>query len=579
MAASAASAQFQHPVQAPAELARALELRDAQVQDLALPMASDQSFNVRVQLGEQARTLALDPHDIRSPDFKLLVDDGNGNLTRVPTPPSVTFRGRVVGEDESVVAASLIDGQLQAMILMPDETWGIKPASEGMAGLPRRTHVVYRESDLFPENFRCGVDAMHGAPVDAPATVEDPIDGPNLLIAQIALDLDFEFYTRNGSSVTNAQNDATNVMNSVDAIYQRDTNLGYIITTMIVRSGGNPASYSVGSSSALLSAFRNHWNSNHGNVVRDVAHLLTGKNNWSSTIGIASLGVICSSSSGYGLSHSKETSRRVGLTAHELGHNWNAGHCNGNPGGCRIMCSGLGGCGGTSGFAPPSVTTITNYAANRGCLTITALDPPTLSTMTLNSASNYNLVPPVVTITGVELDSVTSVTVGSESVLIGAQSPTSLTFQIPNGHEIGNLNVVATNNVGPSNPLPFTVTGTHPPVLVAPALHNTGINWAYETFTDANWTSIYLMSGVNGTTAIPGIVSFDIGGGLLGQIFTIATLAADNGGYANVTFPMPPGLPIPFTLYWECMTFDPSVPLAQQTPIETTNSVAVLTFF
>ena len=42
---------------------------------------------------------------------------------------------------------------------------------------------------------------------------------------------------------------------------------------------------------------------------------------------------------------------------------------------------------------------------------------------------------------------------------------------------------------------------------------------------------------------------------------------------------MPVSLPVPFNLYWEVMTTDPSVPLVFQTPIETSNAVAVVTLF
>src|SRR5678815_6030140 len=74
----------------------------------------------------------------------------------------------------------------------------------------------------------------------------------------------------------------------------------------------------------------------------------TGKELDGSVIGIAQLSVICNKSSAYGLSQSKWTTSmlyRAGLTAHEIGHNWSATHCDGI-GDCSIMCSGIGGCSG-----------------------------------------------------------------------------------------------------------------------------------------------------------------------------------------------------------------------------------------
>jgi len=59
------------------------------------------------------------------------------------------------------------------------------------------------------------------------------------------------------------------------------------------------------------------------------------------------------------------------LTAHEMGHNFSAGHCDGN-GDCHIMCSGINGCNGLGNpafFGAPSANKIANYAAGRPCLT------------------------------------------------------------------------------------------------------------------------------------------------------------------------------------------------------------------
>jgi len=98
---------------------------------------------------------------------------------------------------------------------------------------------------------------------------------------------------------------------------------------------------------------------------------MTGKNLDGSVIGVAWLAVICNSSNGYGLSQSRFTSNmtnRVGLTAHEVGHNWNADHCDGD-GDCYIMCSALGGCAGdVTRFGSRSIGSITSYRDTRGCL-------------------------------------------------------------------------------------------------------------------------------------------------------------------------------------------------------------------
>lgn len=73
----------------------------------------------------------------------------------------------------------------------------------------------------------------------------------------------------------------------------------------------------------------------------------------------------------YGLSavlFSNNTTQRVALVAHELGHSWSAWHCNRDAGcrgpsdDCRIMCSTLGGCSGNiTSFSPESGACISSY--------------------------------------------------------------------------------------------------------------------------------------------------------------------------------------------------------------------------
>ncbi|MCA8972939.1 MAG: hypothetical protein KDC95_24355, partial [Planctomycetes bacterium] len=156
-------------------------------------------------------------------------------------------------------------------------------------------------------------------------------------------------------------------------IYERDVNICHKITTIIIRSNSSDP-YTSNDPNTLLNQFRNHWNSSQGGVVRDTAHMFTGRSA-SQTIGIAYLSVICNRSSAYGISWTTYTSNyqsRVGLTAHELGHNWGAGHCCGSCSGCNtcnIMCPCIRGCSGNiTNFGSSSIAAITSHRNSRGCL-------------------------------------------------------------------------------------------------------------------------------------------------------------------------------------------------------------------
>jgi hypothetical protein len=109
---------------------------------------------------------------------------------------------------------------------------------------------------------------------------------------------------------------------------------------------------------------------------------MTGKNIVGGIIGRAWLFAICESQFsgfGYGFSESRFTSNmvdRTQLTAHELGHNWSADHCDADSD-CAIMCSGLGGCTGIGDqFGAQSIADITAYRNTRTCLVSSS--PPTV---------------------------------------------------------------------------------------------------------------------------------------------------------------------------------------------------------
>jgi hypothetical protein len=343
------------------------------LQRLAVPADPQGTVTISVELDGQPADLLLERYSIRAGDFQLLVAGANGSVTPVPAPRPNTWRGEVPGWPDTVVTATINDEGLSAIVAdyATDREWQIQPAS----GLPSGTYSVIRTSDLPVTGGVCGVGNQVGfqSPSNGPATSNL---GTGLQLCEVAFDADFEFYQRNGSSVSATIDDIERIMNRVDTIYVRDTDVTIQLTGIVVRTtSADP--YTTNDAGQLLDQFRNHWNQNFSGIRRDLAHLFTGRNVNGGTIGIAYLGVVCSQTVGYGLSESRFTNNlasRTGLTAHEMGHNFNSNHCDGS-GDCRIMCSGLGGCNNdVSRFGTASANGIRNYAISRGCLL--DLSPP-----------------------------------------------------------------------------------------------------------------------------------------------------------------------------------------------------------
>ncbi|MBX3376643.1 MAG: hypothetical protein KF678_06535 [Phycisphaeraceae bacterium] len=338
------------------------------IQSLSLPQSQPaEPFEVSIHLEGAPRTIRLEPFSIRGPHFRLLVQREDGSLHPQPAGPEVTYRGRVVGDESSIVAATLTDRGLTGIVRRGRDqpTWSVQPLADVVPGADRRMHVVLSERDVVGGPWRCGVPDGPKAPSGRPVT-----GGPDaFLVCQLSVDADYEYYLANGSSVPNTTADISAVVNGMGAIYQADANVTFELGTVVVRQSASQP-YTSTSANTLLTQFVNEWVANQSGTVRDLAHLFTGKDLDGSTIGLAYVGVVCNSSFGYGLSQSRFTTNfanRVGVTAHEVGHNFAENHCDSTCSPCRIMCATIGGCSGVSSLGC-SASTLATYAAGRPCL-------------------------------------------------------------------------------------------------------------------------------------------------------------------------------------------------------------------
>jgi hypothetical protein len=206
---------------------------------------------------------------------------------------------------------------------------------------------------------------------------EGGIAGTTPSQVEIGCETDFEFFQRNGSSVTNTVNDVELIMNNVNVIYDRDANVVHEISVIVVRSASTDP-YSGTTIDARLTEFGNKWaTAPESGIFRDVSHMFSGVAFSGGTIGLAYLNVVCNSinNAQYGVVESRYTgvlNFRVSLSAHEIGHNWSCTHCDSDgSANCNIMCSANGSCGGISGsnlrLNTRAVTEITNRLNSQSC--------------------------------------------------------------------------------------------------------------------------------------------------------------------------------------------------------------------
>ncbi|MHC4992814.1 MAG: M12 family metallo-peptidase [Planctomycetota bacterium] len=308
-------------------------------------------------------TLELQPATVRHRRYELLVEQEDGSLRRVEPGVEGVYRGTIAEDPGAIVAATLMDDGLHARIVCSTGEFWVQPAAARVDDLPPDEYVIYRSESVIASDGLCATAEFAGEPKQAESENDPPIAySGQLCVAELACDAD-SLFLDNWGSVSAVEDRINSVVNAVNVQYEQDVGITHQITTIIVRSSGSDP-YSTTVPGDLLAQFRSHWLNNHGGISRDVAHLFTGRNLDGTTVGVAYVGTICTNGA-YGLSQSDccgTLACASDLTAHELGHNWNSGHCtcSGYTMNPSLTCSNM--------FNASSVSVIGSHRDSRTCL-------------------------------------------------------------------------------------------------------------------------------------------------------------------------------------------------------------------
>ena len=311
-----------------------LGLRASTIVQLDIDMALNQMVFAEVPIEGMIFTLMLSPHSVRSSEYQVLVQGQDGSMVEVEPGPVRTMRGVILEVLGSGVAASMLEDGLYARVEFPNgDVYWVEPIATRVEGAAADEYVVVHADDVLETGGRCGLDERELGNLAQPFDDGDPLAAggcePNLYVAELACDSDVEYFNHWGS-VPNVENRINAVINFMNNQYENDVGVTHVISALIVRTA-EPDPYSSTSPSTLLSQFRTEWITNQAGIQRDVAHLFTGKNLNGSVIGIAwTIGGVCEFFNQYCLSQSDYNGNflcATDLSAHELGHLWNADHC------------------------------------------------------------------------------------------------------------------------------------------------------------------------------------------------------------------------------------------------------------
>ena len=328
-------------------VAQEFAVSKARVLDLEFHPTQRGAVEAEIMINGQQLMIEMHSHSVRSSNFVLLEQIDDGSLVERVADSPRTVLGTLKGNKGSRIIGCLLDEGLAAKIVMRNgqvmfiEPIGTKLKDPEFAG----RHILYRSDDTLPHAGKCGIEGapLHRfenvrianqrssrfrRPSTPPVSNGTTPGGGGIQVAELAVDADFEYFSDYGS-VQATLDRMELIVNIVNNQYEDDVEISHVISGAIVRSSANDP-YTSSDPLTLVNQVRAEWLTNQQSIQRDVAHLFTGREIDGNVIGTAFVGTICGTSA-YGYSQSdfnNQLACATDLTAHELGHNWNAGHCN-----------------------------------------------------------------------------------------------------------------------------------------------------------------------------------------------------------------------------------------------------------
>lgn len=275
-------------------------------------------------------------------DFKLTTQEGKA----IPMNRGLHYQGVIRGARQSLVAISIIDGELSGVIAH-EKGNSLVEQVRGSTNL----YAVFDERALTEPRptFNCGVQD-EGRALNTSEVL--PVSSIGCKVVGLFFEADYHMYQTNGSSVTNVANYVARMFNQVALLYNNE-NLAIRINELTVWTVSDPyVGYT--STSSLLSAYR----STRRNFNGQLAHLLSTRDLGG---GIAFLDVLCNTNTNINYAVSANLglfgtfpnySWPVNVVAHEMGHNFGSPHTHS----CTWPGGAIDNCGIRAGYSEGSCT-------------------------------------------------------------------------------------------------------------------------------------------------------------------------------------------------------------------------------
>jgi hypothetical protein len=318
-----------------------------------------------------AAVLELERFEVFARGARLVVH-GAGGDTVLARPANAYFHGRIAGEPRSrAVVTVRASGEVRGVVARPGAFWLLAPGAGGAAAPPvvGRVDAAAELGDRVA-GFACeagdllGPEALLEEALGGPAPQAAPraLAGGPVVVAQVAVETDHEYYTLFASDADRLDY-AGDLIAFASTVYADEVSTALEISQMeLWATAADPWTEAPGS--CALYQFGRYWNQNHGGDQRTIAHMLSGRG---PNVGVAWIGVLCNGAfsvnldlpmptclglsprtdaygGDYGFTGGISGAFDIGnpgvvwdivATSHEIGHNFNSPHthCYSNLGG------------------------------------------------------------------------------------------------------------------------------------------------------------------------------------------------------------------------------------------------------
>ncbi len=271
-----------------------------------------------------------------------------------------TYSGQGIDDPTAIVRFDITPKGFHAIIFSAKGTIYIDPQNAATT----KTYICYNKKDYVSDETKTFIeegviDEGHSPVIKDRSQLANRVSDGNMRTYRTAVSCTGEYAQFHGGTTESALAAIVTTMNRVTGIYERDLAIRFELVAnndQIIYTNAATDPYTNASAGALIGQSQTNIDNVIGFANYDVGHTLsTGAG------GLASLGVICSSSKARGVTG---TSTPIGdpfdvdFVAHEIGHQFGGNHTfNGSSG----NCSGLNRNGSTA-YEPGSGTTIQAYA-------------------------------------------------------------------------------------------------------------------------------------------------------------------------------------------------------------------------